>query len=281
MLKQNGNNKKTLPVSATSLVQAQLLAMAQDNGGARALTKIVLALLVCSSLNGCGFGERISNIGKPPTQSAIENPQLKSGYRPVSMPMPAPKVAALQPNSLWDSNRQTFFKDQRAADVGDILTILIEIDDKAKLNDETKRSRASGESLGIPNLLGFEGRINRVLPNDANAASLVSGTSTSTNDGNGSVDRKEQIAVKLAATVTQILPNGNFVIHGAQETEVNFENRLVGIDGIIRPQDISTNNTVNYDQVAEARITYGGKGQLTDVQQPRYGQQLYDIVSPF
>lgn len=283
MKKPVNTNKKAPPTSATSLVNAQLLAMMTPpkEDGIRTLAKFALALLVGCSLSGCGAAERIANIGKPPDQSKIENPQLEKGYKPVSMPMPAPKVATLQPNSLWDSNRQTFFKDQRAADVGDILTVLIEIDDQAKLNDETKRSRDSGESMGLPNFFGVESKYSKVLPQAVNPSSLVSGTSTSTNDGNASVDRQEQIYVKLAATVTQILPNGNFVIHGNQETLVNFENRVIGIDGIIRPQDISTNNTVNYDQVAEARITYGGKGQLMDVQQPRYGQQLYDILSPF
>jgi flagellar L-ring protein precursor FlgH len=243
--------------------------------------KVLLALLVSCTLSGCGASQRISDIGKPPDFTPIANPQLKAGYKPVSMPMPTPKVAQLQPNSLWDSNRQTFFKDQRAADVGDILTVLIQIDDQAQLTDETKRSRNSGETMGLPNFFGVESKLQKVLPQAVSPANLVNGTSTSTNDGQGSVNRQEQIYVKLAATVTQILPNGNFVIHGQQETTVNFEKRVIGIDGIIRPPDISTNNTVNYDQVAEARITYGGQGQLMDVQQPRYGQQLYDIVSPF
>ena len=243
--------------------------------------KLALTLLVSCALSGCGAGERIANIGKPPEFSPIANPQLKPGYKPVSMPMPAPKVAAVAPNSLWDSNRQTFFKDQRAADVGDILTVLISIDDKAKLNDETKRTRDEGETAGLPNLFGIETQLQKVFPQAIDTSKLVDAASTSTHNGKGSVDRKEQINVKLAAVVTQILPNGNFVIHGSQETLVNFENRAIGIEGIIRPQDISTNNTVNYEQVAEARITYGGKGQLMDVQQPRYGQQLYDIISPF
>ncbi|HTK84676.1 MAG TPA: flagellar basal body L-ring protein FlgH [Patescibacteria group bacterium] len=246
----------------------------------RKIRKAALLLLVSCALSGCGAGERIANIGKPPPFTPIENPQLKAGYKPISMPMPQPKIAMVAPNSLWDANRQTFFKDQRAADVGDILTVLISIDDKAKLNDETKRSRNQGETLGIPSFFGIETQLQKVLPQAVDPSSLVSGASTSDHDGKGSVDRKEQINVKLAAVVTQVLPNGNFVIHGQQETLVNFENRTIGIDGIIRPQDISTNNTINYDQVAEARITYGGKGQLMDVQQPRYGQQLYDIISP-
>ncbi len=244
-------------------------------------TKMALALMVSCSLSACGMGDRISNIGKAPDFTPISNPQLAKGYKPINMPMPMPKIAHIQPNSLWDSNRQTFFKDQRAADVGDILTVLIAIDDQAKLNDETKRSRDSGESMALPNFLGLESQLQKVLPQAVSPQALVNGTSTSTNDGNGSVNRQEQIYVKLAATVTQILPNGNFVIHGIQETTVNYEKRNIGIDGIIRPQDISTNNTVNYEQVAEARITYGGQGQLMDVQQARYGQQLYDIVSPF
>jgi flagellar L-ring protein FlgH len=81
--------------------------------------------------------------------------------------------------------------------------------------------------------------------------------------------------------VTQVLPNGNLVVQGRQELRVNFEVRELQITGVIRQQDISSTNTVSYTKLAEARISYGGRGQLTDVQQPRYGQQLLDIIAPF
>ncbi|MBU0858636.1 MAG: flagellar basal body L-ring protein FlgH [Alphaproteobacteria bacterium] len=242
---------------------------------------IGFALLVSCSLTACGAGERLANVGKEPQLTAIQNPQLKPDYQPISMPMPAPKVANRQPNSLWDSNRQAFFKDQRAADVGDILTVLIEIQDKAELDNESTRSRSSGENAGVDGLLGYEGSLGAILPEAVNPANLVGVDSDSNHTGSGAIDREEKIEVKLAALVTQILPNGNFAIEGSQEVRVNFEKRILKVAGVIRPQDISIGNTIAYEQIAEARIAYGGEGQITDVQQPRYGQQVYDILFPF
>jgi flagellar L-ring protein precursor FlgH len=241
---------------------------------------MALALLACA-LSGCGAGERLANVGKAPEMAKIENPQLAANYAPVSMPMPAPKASIRQPNSLWDSNRQAFFKDQRADDVGDILTVMIEIQDKAELDNETERTRESGESAGLDNFLGIESNLNGVLPQAVDPANLIGMDSDSNHKGSGTIDREEKIDVKLAALITQVLPNGNFVIHGSQEVRVNFEKRILNVDGVIRPQDVSIDNTINYDQIAEARISYGGQGQITDVQQPRYGQQVYDILMPF
>lgn len=244
-------------------------------------SKIALSLLVSCSLTACGAAERLASVGQAPQLTAVENPQLREDYKPISMPMPAPKVAHRQPNSLWDSNRQTFFNDQRAADVGDILTVLIEIQDKAELDNESTRTRNSGENAGIDGLLGYEGSLGSVLPEAVNPANLVGLDSDSNHTGAGAIDREEKITVKLAALVTQVLPNGNLAIEGSQEVRVNFEKRILNVAGVIRPQDVSISNTVSYDQIAEARISYGGEGQITDVQQPRYGQQVYDILFPF
>jgi len=240
-----------------------------------------LTLLLCCSLSACSAMDRLSDVGNPPQMTAIENPQLQPDYKPVSMPMPAPVAEQKQPNSLWASNRKGFFKDQRASNVGDILTVLVEIEDKAKLDNETERTRQSNESAGLDNLLGYEASLNRILPEAIDNTSLVGAEADSSHTGSGAIDRKEKIEVKLAALITQILPNGNFVIHGSQEVRVNFEKRVLNVDGVIRPEDISTGNTITYDQIAEARIVYGGQGQITDVQQPRYGQQVYDILFPF
>jgi flagellar L-ring protein precursor FlgH len=242
---------------------------------------IAFALLLGCSLSACGAAERLANVGKEPQLTAVQNPQLKPDYQPVSMPMPAPKAVQRQANSLWDSNRQAFFKDQRAADVGDILTVLIEIEDKAELDNESTRSRQSGEAAGLTGLLGYESALGDVLPEAVNGPDLIDLASDSNHSGSGEIDREEKIEVKLAAIVTQILPNGNFAIEGSQEVRVNFEKRILKVAGVIRPQDISTGNTINYEQIAEARIAYGGEGQITDVQQPRYGQQVYDILFPF
>ncbi len=241
----------------------------------------VLALLASCTLSACGSLDRLAQVGKAPEMSQIQNPQLQANYRPVSMPMPAPQTSLKQPNSLWSSSRQTFFKDQRAGDIGDILTVLIDINDQAELDNETERTRSSNEGAGLDNLLGYEASLNRVLPQAVDNQNLVGLDSTSTHTGNGTIEREEEIEVSLAAVITQILPNGNFVIHGNQEVRVNFEKRIISIDGIIRPEDIAVNNTITHDKIAEARIAYGGEGQITDVQQPRYGQQVYDVLFPF
>jgi flagellar L-ring protein precursor FlgH len=247
----------------------------------KSIKQITLTVLAGTMLSACGAADRIANIGAPPEMSKISNPTTEKDYQPVSLPMPAPKQTVTQKNSLWASDRQTFFKDQRAKDVGDIITVVIESADEATLENETERSRSSGESAQLDALLGYEQALSKVLPEAVDNTNLVGGGADSNFSGAGSVEREEEITVKLAALITQILPNGNMAIHGRQEVLVNFEKRILQINGVIRPEDISTENTVAYDQIAEARIIYGGEGQITDVQQPRYGQQLYDIVFPF
>lgn len=244
-------------------------------------TKILMCAALGLSLTACGTGERLAEVGKAPDMSPIENPTTKQSYRAVSMPMPAPEVVTRQQNSLWASDRQAFFEDQRADNVGDILTVTIDIQDKAELDNETERTRESGENAGLSAFLGYEASLADVLPEAVRNGALVGAEGESNFKGNGTIDREEKIQVKLAAIVTQILPNGNMVIEGRQEVRVNFEKRILELAGVIRPQDITIDNAISYDKVAEARVSYGGKGQITDVQQPRYGQQVYDVLFPF
>ena len=243
--------------------------------------KTALVLATCTSLTACGTADRIAQIGQPPPMTKIENPTAQRGYQPVSLPMPTPKNITPQRNSLWAADRTTFFKDQRASDIGDIITVVVDISDEAELENETERSRSSSEDAQIPKLLGFEQAFTDFLPEALDVTDVTDFSNTSNTTGEGSVEREEEIKVQLAALITQILPNGNMVIHGSQEVLVNFEKRILQIDGVIRPEDISVSNTISYEQIAEARIVYGGEGHITDVQQPRYGQQLYDIVFPF
>jgi len=233
------------------------------------------------SLTACGAADRVANIGKAPDLTPIENPVEQSNYKPVSMPMPTPEIAKQERNSLWGSNRQTFFKDQRASNVGDILTVVIEINDAAELENESERIRSSNEEAGLNSLLGYEQALDQVLPEAVDNTDLIDGGANSLYRGEGNIEREEEIRMKLAAIVTQILPNGNLAIQGRQEVRVNFEKRILELAGVIRPEDISPQNTISYEQIAEARISYGGEGQMTDYQQPRYGQQLYDIIFPF
>ncbi len=240
-----------------------------------------LALLACGALSACGSMDRIANIGQPPEMTQISNPTAAKNYQPVSLPMPTPKNIRKEKNSLWASNRQTFFKDQRASDIGDIITVLINIQDEAALANETERTRTSNEDAQLNSLLGYELALNRVLPQAIDNTDLSNFDSTSSNTGTGKTEREEEITVQLAALITQILPNGNMVINGRQEVLVNFEKRILESDGVIRPEDVTVANTISYEKIAEARIVYGGEGHITDVQQPRYGQQLYDIIFPF
>ncbi|MCX8133178.1 MAG: flagellar basal body L-ring protein FlgH [Roseococcus sp.] len=244
----------------------------------RAALPALAALLL---LTACGQAERLSRVGRPPPLSPVTDPTRDPAWRPVSMPMPAPQEAPPLANSLWRPGSRTFLRDQRAAQVGDLITILVSIADEAQLQNRTQRSRSGGEQMGVPNLLGLEASTGRVLPNSVSPDRLVNTSSTGTSDGQGSVRRTEQVTLRLAAVITQTLPNGNMVVAGRQEVRVNNELRELTVQGIVRPQDIASDNTIRHDRLAEARISYGGRGALSDIQQPRLGQQLLDILLPF
>jgi flagellar L-ring protein precursor FlgH len=200
------------------------------------------------------------------------------GYKPVQMPMPAPQPASYNPNSLWRNGSRAFFKDQRAHQVGDILTVAVKITDKASIANETQRSRTNKEDSTIDS---FFGRTKLPILNKDLPVNLLNAESTALSDGKGSVDRQEALTTNVAAVVTQVLPNGNLVVEGKQEVRVNYEIRELVVAGIVRPEDIQSDNTIDSTKIAEARIAYGGRGQITDVQQPRYGQQVMDIILPF
>jgi flagellar L-ring protein FlgH len=239
---------------------------------------LVSALALSSLLGGCAALDRIANIGQAPALSAIDNPTAAPGYKPVNMPMPIPQPASYNPNSLWRNGSRAFFKDQRARQVGDILTVTVNITDKAVIANETQRSRVSTDDSGITN---FFGRKNLPITNQTLPARLLTDDSTTSLDGKGSVNRQEALQTNVAAVVTQILPNGNLVVEGKQQIRVNFEMRELIVAGIVRPEDIQSDNTIDSSKIAEARIAYGGRGQITDVQQQRYGSQFFDIVLPF
>jgi flagellar L-ring protein precursor FlgH len=245
----------------------------------RQLTAVALAAV---ALSGCNAFSRISQIGEAPPLTTIQDPKTQPGYQPVSLPMPTPIVGERQPNSLWKAGSRAFFKDQRAANVGDILTVLVSFDDKAQFNNETQTQRTTNEQDTMPSVMGFEKGIQRILPKAAgNTADAINITGATNNDGKATINREEQVTLEVAALVTQVLPNGNLVVQGHQEIRVNYEVRDLQITGVLRPQDISAINTVALDKLAEARVSYGGRGQLTNDQQPRYGQQLLDVVAPF
>lgn len=258
------------------------------------LTYIIIGFI---GLSACA--ERLDHLGKPPSMSppgadrmalpgpvaerlAVPQKPTGIGYQQMGQQVMTraamPKVTQA---SLWRSGPSSLFGDHRARTLGDILTVLIEIDDNAQIKNKTTRSRSGTESLTVPNLLGFETLATKILPGGANLDPAVSSKSSSGSSGDGSVARNEKIKLRIAATVTHTLPNGHLVVQGSQEVRVNFELRNLQIAGIIRPEDISRQNTITYDKIADARISYGGRGQITDLQQPRYGQQVLDMVLPF
>lgn len=231
-------------------------------------------------LAGCGALQRLSEVGRPPEMSKSSDPTREANYRPMTMPMPTPQTAAPPVGALWRSGSRAFFKDQRAAMVGDLLTVVVNVTDTADMKNATAATRTGTETMGLPNLLGLEQALPHILPG-ASAASLVSTTSTNTNNGTGEIKRSDTVTLRLAGVVTQVLPNGNLVVAARQEMLVNSELRQLLVTGVVRPQDIASDNTVLHDRMAEARIAYGGRGQLTDLQSARWGQQIVDILAPF
>ena len=242
---------------------------------------LVLALLASGALAGCNTADRLANIGKEPSLSAIENPTTQPGYKPVKMPMPEAEPVSYAPNSLWRGGAKGFFKDPRAKQVGDLLTVKVQITDKAEIENTTTRTRTNSEQSGVQNLLGFETKAAKIFPKGFDPSNLANATSASSSEGAGSVDRKETLTTNVAAVVTQVLPNGSLVIEGKQEIRVNFEIRELIVAGIVRTEDIDADNTIPSEKIAQARIAYGGRGQISDVQQPRYGQQVMDVLLPF
>jgi flagellar L-ring protein precursor FlgH len=247
----------------------------------RQATRLTAVFGMALALSACNLFDRLATIGSEPPMTTIQNPVANPNYRPVSMPMPAPAPIERSPHSLWRPGARAFFKDQRASRVGDILTVIIDIKDQAQLNNKSTRSRDTKEDNSISKLFGYQNDLDRFFPDSIEPGSLVDIDATQNIEGDGSVKRDETIELRIAALVSQILPNGNLVLYGRQEVRVNFELRELKVAGVIRPEDIESDNSVPYDRIAEARISYGGRGQITDVQQPRYGEQVLDIILPF
>jgi flagellar L-ring protein precursor FlgH len=238
----------------------------------------LLLLPLLAALTGCGAGERLSRIGEAPRMTAPQNPTQDPNWRPVTMPMPSPQEPPGNMASLWRPGSRTFLRDQRAAQVGDLITVLVSIQDTAQMNNQTQRTRNGTDQFGIPQIFGLQ---TRWLPRAADPSKLFEASGGQTSNGNGTLKRQDSVTLRIAATITQVLPNGNMALAGRQEVRVNAELRELAVAGVIRPQDIASDNTVQHDRLAEARIAYGGRGTLSDLQQPRYGQQLMDIVMPF
>ncbi len=237
-------------------------------------------------LAGC---QQFNDIRDPQTSDLVLNAASVPEVARISIPMPesAPFVhpKRAEASGLWSTSTRSFFGDNRAQQVGDILTVIIDIEDEADLSNETARSRTATQTASSPTFFGYGGMIDKILPgvdeDDLPDGDIVDLGSTSGASGEGTISREETISLRVAATIIETLPNENFVIAGRQEVKVNNELRELRIAGVVRPVDISLRNTISYDKIAEARVAYGGRGQISAVQQPRYGQDALEIILPY
>jgi flagellar L-ring protein precursor FlgH len=215
---------------------------------------------------------RLEDTGSIPPLTRTQDPTAYKGYEPVQMPMPEPQNTHYEPNSLWRTGASTFFKDQRASRVGDIVTVLVTVDDEAQANNSSDASRDSKLNAAIEHLFNVNKKWG--IENKLGASSkpeMKASTKTA---------RNEKVKCSLAATVIQILPNGNLVISARQEMRINFEVRTVFLTGVIRPEDISSTNTIPLVKIAEARFSYGGYGDQSDFVKVPVAQQLFTQFSP-
>ena len=242
------------------------------------IRKLLVWLFLPVLATGCA---RLEDVGRAPAFSpaaaGIQHSAMYSAPTPDTKTRTSSGAAA----SLWTGGRQSLLGDRRAGMRGDILTVVIEINDQASISNSTGRSRTGSESMGIDGLFGLPQSLDTRLPEGASMANAVSTNSSGSFKGNGSVARTEKLTLRVAATVVETLPNVVLRIEGSQEVRVNFELRELLVSGFVRPGDVSRQNEVTYDKIAGARISYGGRGQISDVQQPRYGQQVADIILPF
>jgi flagellar L-ring protein precursor FlgH len=232
----------------------------------------LLPLGACSTVQEAVHGPNLTPMGYPSQLVARDEVVLASARE-----TPTPASA----NSLWRAGARAFFIDQRAGKVGDILTVQIDIDDSAKTTNSTSSSRTSGMKSGVPHFLGLESSLGKILPGAFDPANAIETNSTSSNAGDGAVNRAEKISLTIAAVVTSVLPNGNLVIQGTQEVRTNTELRQLTVSGIVRPEDITSANTIKHTQIAEARISYGGRGDISRVQKTPWGQSVVEKVQPF
>ena len=243
--------------------------------------KPVLALACLALVVSCGPRPTFSE--PPAFTPPLESEEFGAMLTPDMQALPL-VTASSEPDtmaSLWTGGRGSLLGDRRAMARGDILTVVIEIDDSAAISNSSDRSRQSEQEMGIGSFFGLPETINGTLPQGASLSPAVSLDSNSRFSGEGSVSRNEQLELRVAATVVEILPNGVLAIEGTQEVRVNYELRQLTVTGYVRPADISRQNEVTYDKIAQARISYGGEGLISDVQAPRYGQQALEYALPF
>ena len=239
---------------------------------------LICMTLLCVGASACA---RLGQVGQEPELTSPANGNEVFAMNVIPVPDAVDVPDRSEGASLWTAGRASLLGDRRASRRGDILTVVIEIDDSAEFSNASERERSGSEEMGIPNLFGIPQRIDELFSNGGSMADAVELDSSSRSAGEGSVRRNEELTLRVAATITEVLQNGVLRIEGSQEVRVNNEVRELLVTGYVRPEDISRQNAIEYDRIAAARISYGGRGLITDVQRPRYGQEVADIVLPF
>lgn len=218
----------------------------------------------------------------PPSLSPIGTPAPLTGGEQATMPQPAVQLSGpTNAASLWQTGSRSFFNDQRASRIGDILTVQIEIADKAEISNSSSRHRTSATTSGVNNFFGIQSSLGHLFGGGFDPGALIDANADSAATGTGAINREEKVRLTVAAVIVDRLPNGNLVIAGRQEVRINSELRELTVSGVVRPEDIAADNTIRHDQIAEARISYGGRGQISAVQRPNLGQRVGDAISPF
>jgi flagellar L-ring protein precursor FlgH len=244
--------------------------------------QLIAVLLAAAPLAACGAHEALYGPGR---LSPMAYPEALTPTSQQVMPIDAaarePLPQSASANSLWRTGAREFLGDQRASRVGDILTVLINIDDSAKTTNASNATKTSTNTIGIPHFFGLESTLGKILPKAYDPANAIATNTSLAASGVGGVTRKEQIQLTIAAVVTQVLPNGNMVIQGRQEVETNNDTRILTVAGIVRPEDITAANTIMHTQIAEARINYGGRGDISTVQKTAGGTALMQRYAPF
>lgn len=244
--------------------------------------KKILLLSSVLTLTGCNMAERLSEVGEPPLMSQIQNPSLVDGYKPVTMPMPAPESASHNGNSLWQTGSRAFFKDQRASRVGDILTVNVNIDHKSALDGKVEGERETKQQIAqLNNLFGHENKLKKIFPNTVDNTSLVNYNFKPEIKTKTSTQYDNKLSFRMAASIIEVLPNGNLVIQGRQEVRDRIEVYVIDLKGIVRREDISSNNSIDYTKIAEARISRTSRGQLSDYNSTPWGAEALNRIMPF
>jgi flagellar L-ring protein precursor FlgH len=242
-------------------------------GALLAAALLLPTLSACDSVREAVDGPKMGPMGYPAVLVGANQPVLESAREP----LPQPQTA----NSLWRTGARTFFNDQRAGRVGDILTVLVTVNDSAKTSNSTNAGLTTSNAVGVPNFFGLESTLGKILPGAYDPSKMITTNSAMNSQGAGGINRTEQISLTIAAVVTQVLPNGNLVIQGSQEIKTNEDERQLTVAGIVRPEDISSSNTIASSQIAEARINYGGRGDIAAVQKTPAGTALLQRFWPF